>query len=30
MYERMGFVQVPEYDFQAGPEVLVLGYRLDL
>ena len=30
MYERMGFVRVPEYDFQAGPEVLVLGYRLDL
>ena len=30
MYARMGFVQVPEYDFQAEPEVLVLGYRLDL
>ena len=30
MYERMGFVRVPEYDFQAGPEVIVLGYRLDL
>lgn len=30
MYERMGFVRVPEYDFQAGPEVVVLGYRLDL
>ena len=30
MYERMGFVRVPEYDFQAGSEVVVLGYRLDL
>ena len=30
MYERMGFARVPEYDFQAGPEVVVLGYRLDL
>ena len=30
MCERMGFVRVPEYDFQAGPEVVVLGYRLDL
>ena len=30
MYERMGFVRVPEYDFQAGPEVVVMGYRLDL
>ncbi len=30
MYERMGFVRVAEYDFQAGSEVVVLGYRLDL
>ena len=30
MYERMGFVRVPEYDFQAGPEVVVMGYRLEL
>ena len=30
MYERMGFVRVPEYDFQAGSEVVVMGYRLDL
>lgn len=30
MYERMGFVRVPEYDFQAGPQVVVMGYRLDL
>ena len=30
MYERMGFVRAPEYDFQAGPKVVVMGYRLDL
>ncbi len=30
MYERMGFVRVPEFDFQPGPGVNVMGYRLDL
>jgi len=30
MYERMGFVRVPEYDFQPAPDMVVLGYRLDL
>lgn len=30
MYERMGFVRVPEFDFQAGPDIVVMGYRLDL
>ena len=30
MYERMGFVRVPEFDFQAGHDVVVMGYRLDL
>jgi predicted N-acetyltransferase YhbS len=30
MYARMGFVRVPEYDFQAGPEMVVMGYGLEL
>ncbi len=31
MYERMGFVRVPEFDFQPGPGVVtVIAYRLDL
>ena len=30
MYERMGFVRVPEYDFHPGPEMTVMAYRLDL
>ena len=30
MYERMGFVRVPEFDFQPGPGVVVMAYRLDL
>jgi ribosomal protein S18 acetylase RimI-like enzyme len=30
MYERMGFVRVPEYDFHPRPEVVVMAYRLDL
>ena len=30
MYERMGFVRVPEFDFHPGPEVVVMAYRLDL
>ena len=30
MYERMGFVRVPEYDFHPSPDVVVIAYRLDL
>lgn len=30
MYERMGFVRVPEYDFHPRPGVVVMAYRLDL
>jgi ribosomal protein S18 acetylase RimI-like enzyme len=30
MYERMGFVRVPEYDYHPRPEVVVMAYRLDL
>ncbi|MBM3946668.1 MAG: GNAT family N-acetyltransferase [SAR202 cluster bacterium] len=30
MYERMGFVRVPGYDFHPAPGVVVMGYRLDL
>lgn len=30
MYERMGFVRVPEYDFHPGPGITVMAYRLDL
>jgi hypothetical protein len=30
LYERRGFVRVPEFDFQAGPGVLVKGYRRSL
>ncbi len=30
MYERMGFVRVPEFDFRPAEAVLVKGYRLDL
>ena len=30
MYERMGFVRVPEFDFHPGPGVVVMAYRLDL
>ncbi len=30
MYERMGFVRVPEYDFHPSPGVVVMAYRLDL
>ena len=30
MYERMGFVRAPEFDFQPGPGVNVMAYRLDL
>ena len=30
MYERMGFVRVPEFDFHPGPRMVVMAYRLDL
>jgi hypothetical protein len=30
MYERMGFVRAPEFDFQPAPETVVMAYRLDL
>jgi GNAT superfamily N-acetyltransferase len=30
MYEDMGFVRAPEYDFQPGPGIVVMAYRLDL
>ncbi|HXJ78349.1 MAG TPA: GNAT family N-acetyltransferase [Candidatus Methylomirabilis sp.] len=30
MYERMGFVRVPEFDFQPIPRLHVMAYRLDL
>jgi ribosomal protein S18 acetylase RimI-like enzyme len=30
MYERMGFVRVPSYDFSPGEGPPVLAYRLDL
>lgn len=30
MYERMGFVRVPEFDFYPRPGVVVMAYRLDL
>lgn len=30
MYERMGFVRVPEYDFYPAPDFVVMAYRLDL
>lgn len=30
MYERMGFVRVPEFDFRPAPEVTVMAYRLEL
>ncbi len=30
MYEKMGFVRVPEYDFYPRPDVVVMAYRLDL
>ena len=30
MYERMGFVRVPENDFWPAPDLLVAAYRLDL
>ncbi len=30
MYERMGFIRVPELDFHPDPSVTVKAYRLDL
>ena len=30
LYERMGFVRAPEYDFGAGSSWVVMAYRLDL
>jgi predicted N-acetyltransferase YhbS len=30
MYERMGFVRVPELDFHPNPSVTIKAYRLDL
>jgi GNAT superfamily N-acetyltransferase len=30
MYERMGFIRVPEFDFHPQPGVVVMAYRLDL
>ena len=30
MYERMGFVRVPEFDFRPEPDTVVMAYRLDL
>jgi GNAT superfamily N-acetyltransferase len=30
MYERMGFVRMPQYDFHPRPGTVVMAYRLDL
>jgi|SRR5437867_552218 len=30
MYERMGFVRVPAYDFHPSPSIDVIAYKLDL
>ena len=30
MYERMGFVRVPEFDFHGASGLVVMAYRLDL
>jgi GNAT superfamily N-acetyltransferase len=30
MYERMGFVRVPGYDFHPAPDMAVMAYKLDL
>ena len=30
LYERMGFVRVPEFDFRTGSNWIVMAYRLDL
>ncbi len=30
LYEKMGFVRVPEFDFHPDDDVVVMAYRLDL
>jgi GNAT superfamily N-acetyltransferase len=30
MYERMGFVRAPEFDFHPSENTVIKGYRLDL
>ncbi len=30
MYERMGFVRTPDYDFEVDLGLVVMAYRLDL
>ena len=30
MYERMGFIRVPEFDFYPRPGTVIMAYRLDL
>jgi len=30
MYERMGFIRVPEFDFHPRPGVVVMAYRLEI
>jgi len=30
MYERMGFLRVPEHDFHPAPSITVMAYRLNL
>ncbi len=30
MYERMGFVRVPQYDFHPRPELTVMAFKYDL
>lgn len=30
MYERMGFIHTPDFDFHPRPGVIAMGYRLDL
>ena len=30
MYERMGFVRAPEYDFHPAPRIVVMAYKMKL
>jgi len=30
MYERMGFIRIPEHDFHPAPRITVMAYRLQL
>lgn len=30
LYERMGFVRVPEYDFLPAPDVVVMAYKMEM